>query len=137
MNDQPPSKMELTKDPTNVELAPNEEKLQFEDLKSCMDKFFEDREYQLGRAYKTGFSAVISEDYTKIDLVCNLTEILYNMCSSDPDMTPEEKKNFKALCNGIGQLNKSLKQYDKKTTGEFVAVIAGYILKLIRNNLHD
>ena len=138
MSDQPvPSKMEDTKEPTNVELDISQEKLQFEDLKKCMDTFFNDREYQINLAYKTGFSSVISEDYSKIDLVCNLTDILYNMCSSDPDMSPEEKKNFKNLCSGIGYLNKSLKQYDKKTTSEFVAVIAGYILKLIRNNLHD
>jgi hypothetical protein len=137
MSDEIPSKMETTKKPTGIESSISKEKMHFDDLKSCMDSFFNDREYQIERAYKTGFSAVISEDYTKIDLVCNLTDILYNMCSSDPDMTPEEKKNFKTLCNGIGQLNKSLKQYDKKTTSEFVAVIAGYILKLIRNNLHD
>ena len=138
MNEQPiPSEMEDTKNPTKVEQDISQEKLQFDDLKNCMDNFFNDREYQINLAYRSGFASVISEDYTKIDLVCNLTDILYNMCSSDPDMSPEEKKNFKNLCKGIGHLNKSLKQYDKKTTREFVAVISGYILKLIRNNLHD
>jgi len=102
-----------------------------------MDKFFEDRDYKLNLAYKKGFASVISEDYTKIDLVCNLVDILYNLCGDESIMSPEEKKNFKQLTTGINMLNRSLKQYDKKTTSEFVAVISGYILKLMRNNLHD
>ena len=129
--------MESTKDPTNVELEPPAEKMNYEDIKRCMDSFFEDRDYKINLAYKRGFSSTISEDYTKIDLACNLIDIIYNMCSDDSNMSPEEKKNFKQLTSGINMLNKSLKQYDKKTTGEFVAVISGYILKLIRNNLHD
>ena len=132
-----PSKMSQTKEPTKAEVEPPAEKMGYEDIKKCMDSFFEDREYTINLAYKKGFSSVISEDYTKIDLVCNLIDIIYNMCSDETEMSPEEKKNFRQLTTGINMLNKSLKQYDKKTTGEFVAVISGYILKLIRNNLHD
>jgi len=129
--------MEPTKLPTGVEHAKDAEKMSFDDIKKCVDAFFEDREYKVNLAYKKGFSSVISEDYTKIDLVCNLIDMLYNMCSEESDMSPEEKKNFRQLTTGINMLNNSLRQYDKKSTGEFVAVITGYILKLIRNNLHD
>lgn len=132
-----PSKLEPTKPASSVEFSPESERMEFTDIQRCMDKFFEDRDYKLNLAYKKGFASVISEDYTKIDLVCNLVDILYNLCGDESTMSPEEKKNFKQLTTGINMLNRSLKQYDKKTTGEFVAVISGYILKLIRNNLHD
>lgn len=132
-----PSKLESTKPASSVEFSPEPEKMEFEDIQRCMDKFFEDRDYKLNLAYKKGFASVISEDYTKIDLVCNLVDILYNLCGDESIMSPEEKKNFKQLTTGINMLNRSLKQYDKKTTSEFVAVISGYILKLMRNNLHD
>lgn len=137
MEEELPSKMKETKSGDSVghDLPP--EKMQFEQLKQCVDEYFDKRDYMTSMSYKKGFAINIGEDYSKIDLVCNMTDILYNMCSEDSDMSPEERQNFRNLCKGITLLNKSLKQYDKKTNNEYVAVMTGYILKLIRNYIHD
>lgn len=137
MSDEIPSKMPDTKEPTGIKPPKETTVLKYSDIKETMDKYFSDKDYESNNFYKKGYSATVSEDYDKIDLLCNLVELVYNQISTNPSMSPESKKTFKDLTKGITLLNKSLKQYDTGDSKLFVAELTGYILKLIRNNFHD
>jgi len=111
--------------------------MSFNTLNKTLFNFFRQKDYECFESFKQGYSKNISEDYTNIDLLCNLNDLVYNYCSSKR-MSPEEKKNFKQLCQGIQMLNKSLKQYDTNDSDKvFVANLAGYLLKVIKNFYHD
>lgn len=137
MSEEIPSKMSETKKSSSINPPEEYTVLKYSDIKETMDAYFSDKDYESNTFYKKGYSATVSEDYDKIDLLCNLVELVYNQISANPDMSPESKKTFKDLTKGITLLNKSLKQYDTGDSKLFVAELSGYILKLIRNNFHD
>jgi hypothetical protein len=109
----------------------------FNKLNKQLFDFFRKRDYESFETFKEGYCKVISEDYRNIDILCNLNDLVYNYMASK-NMKPEEKQNLKQLCNGIQMINKSLKQYDTNETDKlFVALLSGYILKLVKNFYHD
>ena len=109
----------------------------YEQLCASVSSFFESKEYECYESYKQGYSKPVSEDYRNIDLLTNLNDLTYNYCSSK-DMPSEQKANFKNLCKGIQMLTRSMKQYDANDVDKvYVAHLAGYLLKVIRNFYHD
>ena len=111
--------------------------ISFNKLNKQLFDFFRNKDYESFETFKEGYCKVISEDYRNIDILCNLNDLVYNYMSSK-NMKPEEKQNLKQLCSGIQMINKSLKQYDTNETDKlFVALLSGYILKLVKNFYHD
>ena len=121
-----------------IKPAPHENTtISFNKLNKQLFDFFRNRDYESFETFKEGYCKVISEDYRNIDILCNLNDLVYNYMSSK-NMKPEEKQNLKQLCSGIQMINKSLKQYDTNETDKlFVALLSGYILKLVKNFYHD
>lgn len=118
-------------------IADTEIKTTYNQLNKSMFQFFRDRDYESFEKFKEGYNKNISEDYKNIEILCNINELIHNYMSNKK-MSPEEKQNFKNLCTGIQLLNRSLKQYDiNKTDKLFVGMLAGYILKLVKNFYHD
>ena len=114
-----------------------ESKTTYNQLNKNMFQFFRDKDYESFETFKEGYNKAISEDYKNIEILCNVNDLIYNYMSNR-GMSPEEKQNFKNLTAGIQLLNRSLKQYDiNKTDKLFVAMIAGYVLKLVKNFYHD
>lgn len=114
-----------------------ESKTTYNQLNKNMFQFFRDKDYESFETFKEGYNKTISEDYKNIEILCNVNDLIYNYMSNRR-MSPEEKQNFKNLTAGIQLLNRSLKQYDiNKTDKLFVAMIAGYVLKLVKNFYHD
>ena len=131
------NKMADEKPGNNIHEAPPPERMSFDQLCECMNRFFNDRQYEHKQAFKKGYNCVVGEDYSNVDLLCNLNDLVYNYCSNK-NMSPEQKANFKNLCTGIQMLTTSMKQYDTNDTDQvFVAHLTGYILKVIRNFYHD
>lgn len=109
----------------------------YEQLCACVTSFFESKEYECYESYKQGYSKSVSEDYRNIDLLTNLNDLTYNYCSGK-NMSSEQKVNFKNLCKGIQMLTRSMKQYDTNDVDKvYIAHLAGYVLKVIRNFYHD
>jgi hypothetical protein len=130
--------MEITKESTSVKEAPPMAKMSFEQLCDCMNRFFEDRDYESRQSFKKGYSCVVGEDYTNIDLLCNINELVYNYCNSER-VSKSEKVNLKHLCSGIQNVTKSLEQYNFTTQMDkiLISTLMGYILKITRNYFHD
>lgn len=115
------------------------EKMTFEQLCECMNNFFNDREYECKQSFKKGFNCVVGEDYSNIDLLCNLNDIIYNYCNNNEKINKQEKLNLKNLTNGIQQTTKSLEQYNINSNMDkiLISTLMGYILKITRNYFHD
>lgn len=130
--------MAITKEGTSVKEPVPPVKMSFEQLCDCMNRFFEDRDYESRQSFKKGYSCVVGEDYTNIDLLCNINEIVYNYCNSDK-VSKAEKVNLKHLCAGIQSVTKSLEQYNFTTQMDkiLISTLMGYILKITRNYFHD
>ena len=137
MSEEIPSKMDKTIQPTSIGAPSDKVPIKYEDIKKILHDFYSSKDYECKMHFNKGFNATVSEDYDKIDLLCNIIDQAYNLISNNPDLTQQDKKTFKDLTKGIILLNKSMKQYDTDDTKLFVAQISGYILKLIRNNFHD
>jgi hypothetical protein len=142
-NNQPSSdnkivNMEVTKVSTSVGVKSQPEKMSFDQLCDCMNRFFDDRDYESRQSFKQGFSCVVGEDYTNIDLLCNLNEIIYNYCNND-NVSKAEKVNLKNICSGIQSVTKSLEQYNSSTQMDrkLISTLMGYVLKITRNYFHD
>jgi len=114
------------------------EKMTFDQLCKCMNNFFDTRDYESKQSYHKGFSYVVGEDYSNIDLLCNLNDIVYNYCNNE-NISKEEKLNLKNLTKGIQQITKSLEQYNINSTMDkrLISTLMGYILKITRNYFHD
>lgn len=127
-----------TKQPSSIMISDDEARMTYIQLKDTMARFFSEKEYEANRAFQEGLSAPISEDYRNIDLINNLNDLVFNYCSNDSDMTPTDKLNFKNICQGINLITTGLKQYDSNDVDRvFVAKLAGYMTKVLRNFYHD
>lgn len=125
-----------SKPATSVNPPADTEKISYNQLNKQVFQFFRERDYEGFEQFKAGYSKVISEDYTNVDLLCNLNDLIYNYNTSR--LSTEQKQHYRNLCNGIQTLNKALKQYDKNNTDKvFVALLAGYLLKLVKMFYHD
>jgi len=124
------------KQASSVNPPPDSEKISYNTLNKHMFQFFRERDFQGFENFKAGYSKVISEDYTNIDLLCNLNDLIFNYNTNK--LSTEQKQHYKNLCTGIQSLNKAMKQYDKNSTDKvFVALMAGYLLKLVKMFYHD
>lgn len=127
-----------TKPPSSIMLGDDETPMTYLNLRDSMSKFFDEKEYECSRAFQEGLSIPVSEDYRNIDLINNLNDLVFNYCSNDSKMSPTDKLNFKNLCQGINLITLGLKQYDSNDVDRiFVAKLAGYITKVLRNFYHD
>ena len=127
-----------TKQPSSVMLRENETPMTYIELRDKVCKFFDEKEYECKQAFNEGLSIPVSEDYRNIDLINNLNDLLFNYCSNDSNMSPTDKLNFKNICQGINLITSGLKQYDSNDVDRiFVAKLAGYMTKVIRNFYHD
>lgn len=127
-----------TKRPSGVMLREDEAPMTYLELRDKMSKFFNEKEYECKQAFHEGLSIPVSEDYRNIDLINNLNDLMFNYCSNDSSMSPTDKLNFKNICQGINLITSGLKQYDSNDIDRiFVAKLAGYMTKVIRNFYHD
>ena len=132
--------MQQTVKPTGIE--PDEQTIQltYNKLNKTLFQFFRERDYQCFEAFKEGYNKSVSEDYTSIELLCNMNDLIYEYMYSHEKLTTEEKNNLSNLRKGIQLITQSIKQYTGKGKGSdkiFVAMIVGYTLKLLRNFYHD
>lgn len=127
-----------TKEPSSVMLRENETPMTYIEFRDTMSKFFNEKEYECRQAFHEGLNVPVSEDYRNIDLINNLNDLVFNYCSNDSKMSPTDKLNFKNICQGINLITLGLKQYDSNDVDRvFVAKLAGYITKVVRNFYHD
>ena len=131
--------MEVTKPGASVQPDVPVEKMSFDQLCQCMNNFFNDRDYESKQAFKKGFNCTVGEDYTNIDLLCNMNELVYNYCNNNERIGKSEKRNLRSLCDGIKQITKSMEQYNITTQMDkvLISTLMGYILKITRNYFHD
>ena len=127
-----------TMKPSSVMLKDHETSMTYLDLRDHIARFFDEKEYECKTAFQEGLSIPVSEDYHNIDLINNLNNLVFNYCSNDSKMSPTDKLNFKNICEGINLITAGLKQYDSNDVDRiFVAKLAGYITKVLRNFYHD
>jgi len=127
-----------TKEPSSDMLRENETPMTYIEFRDTMSKFFSEKEYESRQAFHEGLNVPVSEDYRNIDLINNLNDLVFNYCSNDSKMSPTDKLNFKNICQGINLITLGLKQYDSNDVDRvFVAKLAGYITKVVRNFYHD
>ena len=129
---------EFKKSQTPQQTLPEPE-MTFDQLCECMTKFFNSRDYESKQGFKHGYGCVVGEDYTNIDLLCNLAEMIYNHCSNTVEMSKSDKKNMRNICSGLQQIYKGLQQYDTSVNMDnvLIAQLMGYILKITRNYFND
>lgn len=131
--------MPVTKSGTNVKQITPEPPMSFDQLCECMTNFFDDREFEVKQGFKKGFSCVVGEDYSNIDLLINMMDIVYNYCNNNEKISKAEKVNLKNLCTGVHQVIKSMEQYNITTqmNKDLISTLMGYTLKITRNYFHD
>ena len=131
---------ELTVKP---EVLPSEEtgiQTTYNKLNKNVFQFFREREFQQFEAFKEGYNKSVSEDYDSIDLLCNLNDLVYDYIQQNQKLTPQDKINLKNVTDGVQMISRSYSQYlsSKKANDKiFVAMLSGYIIKLLRNYYHD
>lgn len=132
--------MDETKPGTSVNPPKPNVKLSFQSLKECVDQFYKDVDYESRTGYKRGYACTVGEDFTNIDLLCNMYELVYDYCTSVDEniLSKTDKKNFRLVCDGIRSINKGLTQYNNKQLDKvLISTMLGYILKITRNYFHD
>lgn len=131
---------ELTVKP---EVLPSDEtgiQTTYNKLNKSVFQFFREREFQQFEAFKEGYNKSVSEDYDSIDLLCNLNDLVYDYIQQNQKLTPQDKINLKNVTDGVQMISRSYSQYlsSKKADDKiFVAMLSGYIIKLLRNYYHD
>ena len=131
--------MPVTKPASTVNDQPPAERMTFNQLCECMNNFFNDRDFESKQAFKKGYTCTVGEDYTNIDLLCNMNDLVYNYCNNNENISKTEKRNLKTLCNGINSITMSMEQYNITTQMDkvLISTLMGYILKITRNYFHD
>ena len=125
------------------EVLPSEEtgiQTTYNKLNNNVFQFFREREFQQFEAFKEGYNKSVSEDYDSIDLLCNLNDIVFDYIQQNQKLTPQDKINLKNVTEGVQKISRSYSQYlsSKKADDKiFVAMLSGYIIKLLRNYYHD
>ena len=125
------------------EVLPSEEtgiQTTYNKLNKNVFQFFREREFQQFEAFKEGYNKSVSEDYDSIDLLCNLNDIVFDYIQQNQKLTPQDKINLKNVTEGVQKISRSYSQYlsSKKADDKiFVAMLSGYIIKLLRNYYHD
>jgi len=131
--------MPVTKPASTVSDKPPTERMTFDQLCECMNNFFNDRDFESKQAFKKGYTCTVGEDYTNIDLLCNMNDLVYNYCNNNENISKTEKRNLKTLCSGINSVTMSMEQYNITTQMDkvLISTLMGYILKITRNYFHD
>lgn len=133
------SEMEITKPGTTIKETGEPEQMTFNQLCECINKFFSTREYEVKQSFKHGYGCVVGEDFTNIDLLCNLNDIIYNYSNNNDKLTKQDRVNINNMCKGIQLVTKSMEQYNVSAQIDQVLIskLMGYILKITRNYFHD
>ena len=131
--------MPVTKPGTTVKATEPQEQMTYNQLCECINKFFSTREYEVKQSFKHGYGCVVGEDFTNIDLLCNLNDIIYNYSNTNDNLTKQDRVNLRNMCQGIQQVTKSLEQYNigSQIDQVLISKLMGYILKITRNYFHD
>ena len=127
---------ENTKPATVITPTSKDLQMSYNQLNKTLFQFFREKDYVSFQAFKEGYNKSISEDYNNIDILCNLNDLTYNYISQKR-ISPEEKINLRNLSDGIQLLTKSMQQYNSDSDKVYIALMSGYILKLLRNFFHD
>lgn len=129
----------IEKPNTSPREAEPDQMMTFDQLCDCMDNFFSTRDYESRQAYKQGYGSVVGEDYTNIDMLTNLCEIIYNYCTADDKLSKSERQNMKNITKGIQQIYRGMGQFDASVRMDnvLIAQLMGYILKITRNYFND
>lgn len=127
---------ENTQPATNITPTSEDPQMSYNQLNKTLFQFFREKDYVSFQAFKEGYNKSISEDYNNIDILCNLNDLTYNYISQKR-ISPEEKINLRNLSDGIQLLTKSMQQYNSDSDKVYIALMSGYILKLLRNFFHD
>lgn len=134
---QPLIERENTVPSSTIKPAQETQKLTYNQLNKRVFQFFREKQYEHFERFKEGYNKAVSEDYKNIDILCNMNDLVYNYMSSKK-LTPEEKINFRNLHEALQHITKSMRQYDSNDVDPaFIALLAGYTLKLLRNFFHD
>ena len=115
-------------------------KVTYSNLKMCVDQFFDDTGYQTREAYKRGYTCSVGEDFTNVDMLCNLYDLVYNHITTEHDntLTKTDKKNLKMINEGIKNKTQGMSQFnDKQLDSVLISTLIGYLLKITRNYFHD
>jgi hypothetical protein len=136
---EPLDEMENTKSPSIITPNTAPYSQTYEDIKQNIFDYFNHQEYEVRQGFEEGYSRPVSEEYANTDLIRNLNDIVYDYCrGQNKELTIEEKTNFKNLHTGLQHIIKAIQQYDKSGPDKiFVAVVLGYMLKVMRNHYHD
>lgn len=127
---------ENTQPATNITPTSEDPQMSYNQLNKTLFQFFREKDYVSFQAFKEGYNKSISEDYNNIDILCNLNDLTYNYISQKR-ISPEEKINLRNLSDGIQLLTKSMQQYNSDSDKVYIALMSGYVLKLLRNFFHD
>jgi len=125
-----------TKPATDVVPTSPENQMTYNHLNKEIFQFFREKDYVSFEAFKEGYNKTVSEDYNNIDILCNLNDLTYNYMTRKK-ITPEAKIHLRNLCDGIQLLTKSMQQYNTDSDKVYIAMMSGYVLKLLRNFFHD
>lgn len=132
----PIAKRANTKPASSVKPPKAPVKMSYNEMNKQMFKFFRGKDYECFEAFKEGHNKSVSEDYNSVELLCNLNGLI-NECMSSKNTTPEDMQQLQHILRSIEHSFKSLKRYDVDMNHVFVAKLAGYMLKLLRNYFHD
>jgi hypothetical protein len=127
---------EPTMPATDVVPTATTSQMTYNHLNKELFQFFREKDYASFEAFKEGYNKTVSEDYNNIDILCNLNDLTYNY-TTQKKLDPETKIHLRNLCDGIQLLTKSMKQYNTDSDKVYIAMISGYVLKLLRNFFHD
>lgn len=134
---QPLIERENTVQASYIKPVEDAQPLTYNQLNKKVFQFFREKQYEHYESFKEGYNKAVSEDYKNIDILCNMNDLVYNYMSSKK-LTPEEKINFRNLHDALQLITKSMRQYDSNDVDPaFIALLAGYSLKLVRNFFHD
>lgn len=135
----PLDEMENTKPPSDITPNTSPTPSTYEEVKKHIFDYFKQQDFEVRQGFEEGFARSVSEEYANTDLIRNLNDIVYDYCrGQNKELTIVEKNNLKNLHTGLQHIIKAINQYDKSGPDKvFVAVILGYMLKVMRNHYHD
>ena len=125
---------------TAPQSVPKPLKVTYSNLKTCVDQFFNDTEYQTREAYKRGYTCSVGEDFTNVDMLCNIYDIVYNYITTEHEnkLSKTDKRNLKMVSEGIKNITQGMSQFnDKQLDKVLISTLIGYMLKITRNYFHD
>ena len=131
--------MENTKQPSDITPTEDDPLLGYKKYRDYVRSWFSQQDYECRLAFEEAWGSMVSEDYDGIDIILNLTDLVFEHChSNNKKLSLSDKRNLKQLRDGIQHIVRSMKQYSNTDTDKIlIATLAGYMLKVTRNFYHD